>query len=162
MPMTTTHALVPVAVTFAIAKRPLPWRLLIAAMIAAAIPDLDSFADHLWRVPESSIYSHRGAAHSLFMAIAAGAVAALFHSRLRAEPLCAGVAIGAAMASHGILDMMTNSDRPVAYLWPLSSLRLFADWRPLDSIPVETGHLVSDLIARQRSDAWQLIWRFRI
>jgi inner membrane protein len=61
------------------------------------------------------------------------------------------------MASHGILDMMTDSGRPVAYLWPLSSVRLFADWRPIHSWPVTWHNFVGQLLARQQSELWQII-----
>ena len=157
MPMTTTHALLPVAIAVAIAKRPVPWRLLIVAAVAAAAPDVDGLFKYVWHQTPSSIYAHRGAAHSLFVALAAGLVAAVFHKQLRVTPLVAGVVISAAMASHGLLDMMTDSGQPVAYLWPASSLRFFADWRPIHSGPVHLSHLLSNGFARLRSDVVQLI-----
>src|SRR5579884_2841230 len=99
MPMTTTHALVPLAATLAFAKRPIPWKLVAVAAIAAAAPDVDSLSKRLLHVPAWSIWAHRGAAHSLFVALAAGLVAALFHKRLEVRPLTAGVVIAASMAS---------------------------------------------------------------
>lgn len=157
MPMTTTHALLPVAAAVALARRPIPWTLVMAAAVAAAAPDLDGVFRYIWHVPKSSIYSHRGAAHSLFVALVAGFAAALFHKRLGVRPLTAGVVISTAMASHGLLDMMTDAGRPVAYLWPLSSVRLFADWRPIHSSPVHMAHLVSEGFTRLLSDLRQLI-----
>lgn len=170
--MTTTHLLVPLAAAVAFAKRPIPWKLVIIAAIAAAAPDIDGLFKHFLHVPESSVYAHRGALHSLFVALAAGVVAALFHKRLGVRPLTAGVLIAAAMASHGLLDMMTDGGQGVAYLWPLSSLRLFADWRPIHSGAVHAPHLTihsidqfrselwllaSEILARFRSELWQLI-----
>lgn len=157
MPMTTTHALVPLAMTLAIAKRPIPWKLVLAAAFAAAAPDIDGLVKHFMHLPATSIYAHRGAMHSLFVALAAGLVAAIFHKQLGVRPLIAGVVIAASMASHGILDMMTNSGLPVAYLWPLSSVRLFADWRPIQAEPVHLGHLVPEALARFHVELWQLI-----
>lgn len=157
MPMTTTHALLPLAAAVAFARRPVPTTLLLVAAFAAAAPDLDGLASHIWRLPPGSIYTHRGAAHSLFAALAAGLLAAAFHKRLNVRPLTAGVVIAAAMASHGLLDMMTDSGRPVAYLWPLSSVRLFADWRPIHAGPVHMAHLFSQSLSRLWSDLWQLI-----
>jgi inner membrane protein len=155
--MTTTHALVPLAAALAFAKRPVPWKLLAAAAFAAAAPDLDGLSKHFLHLPPWSVYSHRGAAHSLFVALAAGLLAAIFHRRLEARPLTAGVVIAAAMASHGLLDMMTDGGMPVAYLWPLSFARLFADWRPIRSEPVHMAHLVSSSLARLQSELLQLI-----
>lgn len=157
MPMTTTHALLPLAGALAFAKRPVPWKLVITAAFAAAAPDLDGASTHFWHIAPTSIFSHRGAAHSLFVALAAGLLAAAFHKRLDVRPLTAGVVVAAAMASHGLLDMMTDAGRPVAYLWPLSSARLFADWRPIHSGPVHMAHLFGQALARLQSELWQLI-----
>ena len=157
MPMTTTHALVPLAATLAFAKRPVPWKLVIVAAFAAAAPDVDGLFKHFFHLSQTSVYAHRGAAHSLFVALAAGCVAAVFHRRLGVRLLTAGTVIAAAMASHGILDMMTDSGQPVAYLWPLSSVRLFADWRPIHSGPVHLANLISGTMARLSSELWQLI-----
>ena len=156
--MTTTHALLPLAVAVAVAKRPVPWTLLVVTMFAAAAPDVDGIFKHLVHLPSNSIYGHRGAAHSLFVALAAGCVAALFHKKLGVRPLTAGVLVGAAMASHGLLDMMTDSGLPVAYLWPVSSARLSADWRWIHSIPVHMHNLVSSASVRLLSDLKQLIF----
>src|SRR5206468_604548 len=104
-----------------------------------------------------SIYAHRGASHSLFVALAAGLVAALFHRALRVRPVTAAVVIASAMASHGLLDMMSDLGSPVAYLWPLSSVRLFADWRPIHSGPVQMGHLLAEATVRFRTELWQVI-----
>ena len=161
MPLTPTHALVPVAGTIAFAKRPVALRLAIVAAIAAAVPDLDLLSHWLCGLLGTSgpgpTWTHRGAAHSLFVALATGLVAATLHKRLHVRPLTAGVVVAAAMASHGLLDMFTNYGEPVAYLWPVSSVRLFADWRPIRSGPVDFVHLVSQGLTRFQSEMWQLI-----
>jgi inner membrane protein len=155
--MTTTHALLPIAAAVAVAKRPIPWTLVLVAAIAAAAPDVDGLSKHFLGVPANSIYGHRGAAHSLFAAVLAGLIAAAFHKRLGVSSLTAGVTITAAMASHGLLDMMTDAGEGVAYLWPISSARLFFDWRPIHSGPVHMSHLFAGLAQRLLSDVRQLI-----
>jgi inner membrane protein len=157
MPLTTTHALVPIAAALGFARRPIPWKLVLAAAFASAAPDVDSLFKRLAHLPAASIYAHRGATHSLFVAIACGVIAALLHKRLDVRPLTAGVVIGASMASHGILDMMTSPGLPVAYLWPLTSARLYADWRPIQSGPVHLVHLIPGALARLQVELWQLI-----
>jgi len=157
MSMTTTHALVPLAATLAFARRPIPWKLVVAAAIAAAAPDVDTVTKFIVHLPPMSIYSHRGAAHSLFVALAAGLFASLFHRFLGVRPLTAGVVIAASMASHGIIDMMTNAGLPVAYLWPLSSARLWADWRPLQSAEVHRVHFIWNVLVRLRIEVVQII-----
>ncbi|HEX8839302.1 MAG TPA: metal-dependent hydrolase [Sphingomicrobium sp.] len=157
MPMTTTHALLPIAVAVAAARRPLPWRLVIAAAIAAAAPDVDGLFKRLLAVPPHSIYGHRGVTHSLFAALVAGLVAAALHQILRVRALTAGLVVGAAMASHGILDMMTDGGQGVAYFWPFSSTRWFADWRWIHSTPVHRAQLFRDVQVRLGLELWQLI-----
>jgi len=46
MPLTTTHALVPVAIAIAAGKTPIRWKLVLAAALAAAAPDLDALTYH--------------------------------------------------------------------------------------------------------------------
>lgn len=157
MPMTLTHAMVPLVGTLAFGTRPFNWRLIGGAIVAAVIPDVDSLGHHFLGIQPNSIYGHRGAAHSLFVAIVAGLVAAAFHNWFRARALTAGVGIAAAMASHCVLDMMTDSGLPVACVWPLSSARLFADWRPIHSVPIHRGALVAGAISRLQSEWWQLV-----
>lgn len=157
MPLTTTHALVVFAGPVAFPSKPMPWTLLIVASIAAAAPDLDAISKPVWGFPPASPCAHRGLTHSLFVALAFGLLAALFHKRLAVQPLVAAVVIAGAMASHGLLDMMTDSGQPVAYLWPVSSIRIFADWRPIHSGPVALSRFVAEALARQRSEAWQVL-----
>lgn len=157
MPMTTTHALVPLAAALAFAKPPIPWKLVIVAAFAAAAPDIDGLFKHLWLVAPGSILAHRGATHSLFVSLAAGLFAALGHRRLGVRPMTAGVVVAASMASHGLLDMMTDSTQAVAYLWPLSSVRLFADWRPIHSTEVHMAHLFTQAFARFSYELLHLI-----
>ncbi|GAC1575447.1 MAG: hypothetical protein NVS3B5_06460 [Sphingomicrobium sp.] len=148
MPLPLTHALVPVAGFVAVAQRPISGRLMAIAMIVAMMPDVDGPLSQLIGISHQSIYSHRGFTHSFFIALLFGTMAAAFHRRLRVQPLTAAVVVGAAMASHGLLDMMTNSGRPVAYLWPLSSARLFADWRPIPGSGAQLSSLLGQTVGR--------------
>jgi len=157
MPMTTTHALLPIAVAIAIAKRPVPWRLVIVAGVAAAVPDVDGLFKRVVAIPPHSIVGHRGVTHSLFAAAVAGSLAAACHHWLRVRALTAGLAVGLAMASHGIFDMMTDGGQGVAYLWPFSATRWFADWRWIHSAPVHRAELLRDVQVRLRLELFQLI-----
>jgi inner membrane protein len=157
MPLPLTHAVVPIAGAIAFSPRPIPWRLILVAGIAAMAPDIDSLPHPLLGVASSSIYSHRGMGHSLLMALAVGALVAAFHRSLRVSYLTAAIVIAGAAASHGLLDMMTDSGRPVAYLWPLSSARLFADWRPIHSIPIHRNNFLALSMIRLGSELRQVV-----
>lgn len=157
MPMTTTHALLPIAVAVAVARRPVPWKLVVVASIAAAAPDVDSIFKKLVSIQSHSLWDHRGATHSLFTALSAGLLAAAMHRLLQVRALTAGVVVAAAMASHGLLDMMARGGLGVAYLWPVSSARLIADWQWIHTAPVHRAQLVADVMVRLRLELWQLI-----
>jgi inner membrane protein len=157
MPLSITHALVPVAAAIALSRPPVYWRLVAFAAVAAMAPDLDAIGNPLFGLQANSIYSHRGFTHSLFVAIAAGLIAATLHRRLRVRPLTAGAVVGGAMASHGLLDMMTDTGSPVAILWPLSSARLYADWRPIHGGELELSRWTTQLPPRLETELWQLI-----
>jgi len=40
------------------------------------------------------------------------------------------------MASHGLLDTLTDGGLGVALLWPFSNTRYFAPWRPIPVAPI--------------------------
>ena len=42
----------------------------------------------------------------------------------------------AVVASHGLLDMLTNGGLGIALYWPFSYERLFAPWRPIPVAPI--------------------------
>jgi inner membrane protein len=143
-----THALVPIAAAIAFCKRAGSKRLLAAAIVAAMIPDLDVMMHPLFNVPLNSAYGHRGALHSLSFAILLGVITTGFHRILKANRLAAAVVVAAATASHGLLDMLTTNGRGVAYLWPISSMRIYADWRPLPGSLESNGLRLTAIINR--------------
>lgn len=100
------------------------------------LPDLDVIAFAL-DVPYAHPFGHRGASHSLFVALVLGGLlAALWpasSARVRAR---AGLLGALTMASHGLLDTLTDGGLGVALLWPLSDERFFAPWRPIPVAPI--------------------------
>lgn len=157
MPLSTTHILLPVAAAIAFSRPLVHWRVVALAAVAAMAPDLDAIANPLFGLQASSIYSHRGFTHSLFVAMGAGLIAAALHRRLGVRPLTAAAVVGGAMASHGLMDMMTDTGLPVAILWPLSSTRLYADWRPIHGGELELSHIATQLAPRLETELWQLV-----
>ena len=98
------------------------------------LPDLDVIAFALG-VPYSAPFGHRGASHSLLAAVAGGVLAGLLWTRGRRN--WRAVALGTlALASHGLLDTLTDGGLGVALLWPWSDTRYFAPVRPLPVAPI--------------------------
>jgi inner membrane protein len=121
-----------------------PRRALARAMVAFAalslLPDAD-VVGFAFGVRYGDPLGHRGASHSLAFALALGAVAAA-RARAGGRPAKrAAIAVALVVASHGLLDALTDGGRGVATLWPLSPRRFFAPWRPIPVAPVGFGVL---------------------
>lgn len=109
----------------------------------AIAPDVDIVAFAL-RIPYEAEWGHRGASHALLLSGVAGASIAGLWAGLRAwcghpaRPAVSSLLGAVAMASHGLLDTLTDGGRGVALLWPFSLERFFAPWRPIPAAPL--GH----------------------
>lgn len=121
-----------------------PRRSIVFAMIGFATlslaPDLDVIAFR-FGVPYTAPHGHRGSSHSLMFALMLAPVLALLlrshHMRFwPTTALCFAV-----LASHGLLDMLTDGGEGVALLWPFVDERYFFPWRPLPVAPIGRGML---------------------
>lgn len=135
MPTVITHAAVPLLLGTAAGRRAVPPRLLAAGAIAAMLPDADVLA-FKFGVAYADAFGHRGAAHSITMAVALGALAALACRPLRTTPWRAFTFVGLAALSHPLLDALTDGGLGVALAWPFSAERFFLPWRPIAVSPI--------------------------
>ena len=110
--------------------------------LLALLPDADVVAFWL-RIPYSAPWGHRGASHSLVFALGVALVAAGVARALRAPAARWGTLTFLAVASHGLLDALTNGGLGAALLWPFSHGRYFAPVRPLPVSPIGVGMLSS-------------------
>jgi inner membrane protein len=99
------------------------------------LPDLDVFAFRLG-IPYEAPFGHRGASHSLAAAVVIGIAVALMWRPPRRTLLRTAVLCIAVVATHGLLDMLTDGGEGVALAWPISDARMFFDWRPLPVSPI--------------------------
>ena len=113
---------------------------MVAFSALSVAPDLDVIAFR-FGIPYSAPWGHRGAAHSICIALVLAAIAA-FATPLKPEQtraqgrkrlwfLCAAVAV-----SHGLLDTLTDGGLGIALLWPFSNARYFAPWTPIPVSPI--------------------------
>jgi inner membrane protein len=142
MPTVISHIAVPLAVGLGMGRRSVPAPLLVAGVIASAMPDLDVLAFR-FGIPYANEFGHRGASHSLAFAVVLGIVAAALASRLQVSRLAAFLFVGASAASHGLLDMLTNGGRGVALWWPLSQERYFFPARVIEVSPLSLHRLMT-------------------
>jgi inner membrane protein len=121
---------------------------MVAFSALSLAPDLDVIAFR-FGIPYAAPFGHRGAAHSICIALALATLAALAarlgpdsidagQTRKRLWLLCAVVAV-----SHGLLDTLTDGGLGIALLWPFSNERFFAPWRPIPVAPIGARMLSS-------------------
>jgi inner membrane protein len=142
MPTVISHVAAPLAIGLGLGRRSVPVPLLVAGVIASAMPDLDVLAFR-FGIPYANEFGHRGASHSLAFAVLLGVIAAALAPRLRASRLSALLLVGASSASHGLLDMLTNGGRGVALWWPLSQERYFFPVRVIEVSPLSVHRLMT-------------------
>lgn len=118
----------------------LAWTALL--VVCSCLPDVDVIAFTLG-IPYSAPFGHRGAFHSLAFAGVAGLAIACVASMNRLPAVRIGLTLAAVMASHGLLDTLTDGGLGVALLWPLSNARFFAPWRPIPVAPIGAALLAS-------------------
>ena len=120
--------------TYNPARRP-RWTSMALWSALSLLPDIDVIG-FVRGVPYGAAWGHRGATHSLTFA-AAGAAAAAVAARWRGHPFVRTLAFAAVvLASHGLLDAMTDGGLGVAFLWPFILIRFFAPWRPIVVAPI--------------------------
>jgi inner membrane protein len=108
---------------------------LVAFGALAALPDADVTMDAL-SLGYLHPLSHRGAAHSLTFAAVVGAAAAVLARLCGGRAGRLGLLVFLAVASHGLLDSVTERGKGVALLWPFSDERLHAPIWLIPSVPV--------------------------
>ena len=116
-------------------------RLALSILFGAAslAPDLDVIG-FAYGIRYGAPWGHRGASHSLVFAL--GLAAALtfatgaFSARLRKSRLRLFLWLAVVIASHGLLDALTDGGRGIALLWPFTNERVFAPLRPIPVAPI--------------------------
>jgi len=138
VPTVFTHAIVPVAAAIALGTKRVPPRLIVAGAFAAMLPDADVLAFKLG-IAYADDFGHRGASHSLFFAGMVAILGALLHRPLRTSAPFAALWLFGCVASHPLLDALTNGGLGVALWWPFSDARVFWPWRPIAVSPIGSG-----------------------
>ncbi|HEV3190015.1 MAG TPA: metal-dependent hydrolase [Polyangiaceae bacterium] len=115
--------------------------------LLSLLPDVD-VVGFAMGVPYGAPFGHRGATHSLAVAATLGLLAAVAASaRPASDPgaLVRAIRFGAyvalVVASHGLLDAMTDGGKGIALLWPFTTRRFFFPWRPIPVAPIGAAFL---------------------
>lgn len=138
MPTIFTHAVVPLAIAVAAGRGVISPRLAIAGAVFAVLPDADVIAFR-FGIDYADTWGHRGATHSIaFAALCAAALSLVWKE---ARSLTAFAFLTLAMASHGLLDTLTDGGLGAALFWPFDNTRIFAPETPVRVSPIGRGFL---------------------
>jgi inner membrane protein len=119
------------------------WSPVAAAVLWSALsllPDVDVVGFKLG-IRYADEWGHRGATHSIAFALAVAAVVGLIARALRLPAWRTTLVAALVVASHPLLDTMTDGGLGCALLWPLSNQRFFAPWRPIAVAPIGPAFL---------------------
>jgi inner membrane protein len=111
------------------------------AMLLSILPDADVLA-FKFGIPYASQWGHRGFTHSLVFSLILGFLVAFIAYRNNWRPL--GLFFTLALASHALLDMITNGGRGVALWWPFKLDRIFFPWRPVQVSPLGAAEFFTE------------------
>lgn len=146
MPTIFTHAFVGAALGELGPPSVPRWRLASSLAVLSVLPDLDVVAFY-FHIPYSHWLGHRGLSHSLFFAVVVGAVVArVGFGHLRTRPRQWGLVLVLcilALASHGLLDALTDGGLGIGFFLPFENTRTFFPFRPLQVSPIGVSHFLS-------------------
>ena len=151
MPTIFTHPAVPLGLSPWF--RRLPRSAVVLAVIASALPDIDVLAFR-FGIPYESPLGHRGVTHSLAFAALLAALLALCVAPSLSRPRFFAYFF-LAIASHGLLDAMTNGGKGVGFFIPFSTQRYFLPWRPIRVSPIGATNFAAKAGVVLRSE---LLW----
>lgn len=146
MPTIVTHGFVGVFFGKLFPWKTQPLRFWILTIFLPMLPDADVIA-FFFHIPYDHVLGHRGFSHSFSFAIlSASLVTTMFFTR---ELLISKtwwkytLYFFIIIASHGILDALTNGGMGIAFWAPFENTRYFFPWRPLRVSPIGIMEFIS-------------------
>jgi len=112
-----------------------PWTWASSLVALSLLPDLDVVAFR-FGIPYGAPFGHRGAMHSLTFALIVGALVWAGAAAAKLKPYPMFILAFLVVASHGLLDTLTDGGKGIALLWPFTNERYFAPWRPIPVAPI--------------------------
>jgi inner membrane protein len=115
-----------------------PWSSMAWWAALSLLPDVDVIGFALG-VQYGDPWGHRGATHSLTFSAALGLAIGLAAAKFRRPAARTALLASIVLASHALLDTMTDGGLGCALLWPFDLTRYFAPWRPIPVAPIGLG-----------------------
>jgi inner membrane protein len=152
-----SHLAIPLALTAALGPDLVPPGLMALAIACVVLPDLDALG--LWLgIPYDHPFGHRGFTHSLPFAAGLAAVGSLLAPGVGAQPAVTFWVLLVSVASHGLLDGMTNGGLGIAFFSPFSNQRHFLPWRVIEVSPLRPSALFSRRGLRVLRSEMRWVW----
>ena len=154
-----SHAIVALAMGKAFPSKELSWRELSVGALCSVLPDLDVLGFY-FGIQYGDMWGHRGMTHSVvFSALLAGMLVGVWY---RGKPVVAMTKLFLyfflCIASHGVLDAMTNGGLGVAFFSPFDTTRYFFPVRPVIVSPIGVSEFFSAQGARILASEALWIW----
>jgi len=138
-----SHVIVATAVGKLVQPQGAPWWYWLAGATLSVLPDLDVIGFR-FGIRYEDLLGHRGLSHSLLTAVLFAGVISLALPRqnvISASRLFVFLLL--AMASHGVLDALTNGGLGVAFFSPFNNARYFFPFNPIEVSPIGVGRFFS-------------------
>src|SRR5919106_2345460 len=116
-------------------SRPPRWSSMLCWSVLSLLPDID-VVGFTFGVDYADPWGHRGATHSVAMALIGGLAAGVVARAFKRPAITTGLLAGAVLATHPLLDTMTDGGLGCALFWPIDATRHFAPWRPIPVAPI--------------------------
>ena len=138
MASVVSHAVAALGIAACFYRPTVPRRVWALGALYAALPDIDAIG-YWMGVPYDSLWGHRGITHSLvFALVLAWGTVACGYRRLNPQipPIRLGLFLFLAIASHGMLDALTNGGLGIAFFAPFDRARYFFPVHPIEVSPI--------------------------
>jgi inner membrane protein len=116
------------------------WRSAAAWSALSMLPDIDVIGFPLG-VRYQDPWGHRGATHSFAFAVVVGVAVGLIGRWFKRPALRTALFATVVLATHPILDTMTDGGLGCALFWPFDLTRYFSPWRPIQVAPIGLAFL---------------------
>jgi inner membrane protein len=133
------------------------WRFWCVAALCSLLPDIDAIGFSLG-IHYGDTWGHRGFTHSILFAAIVGIALGSFFGDSWSERSRRAMLLFGIMASHGILDALTNGGLGVAFFSPFDLHRYFFWWRPIRVSPIGTHAFLSGRGIRVLKSEIYWIW----
>jgi inner membrane protein len=146
MPSEFTHIFVSTALGKISFNEKLPARFWLLTAIGTVLPDIDVIG-YYYGIKYGDVLGHRGFTHSLTFALLASTLVVLVAfpalSRFSKRWWWMLAFFFVVIASHGVLDAMTDKGMGVGFFSPFDNTRYFMPWRPIFASPMRISRFFS-------------------